>query len=85
MDNLAWAYFECNTGKSGDIASIDFETGGLTPLYNPRTQHWDDHFEMKGPAFVGKTAIGRITIRLLEINHPDQVELRKLIMDVGLW
>jgi 5-methylcytosine-specific restriction endonuclease McrA len=48
LDNLAWACFECNTNKAGDISRYDYETKELTPLYNPRTQLWDDHFEMQG-------------------------------------
>lgn len=60
-------------------------TGELAPLYNPRLQHWDEHFELVGDEIIGKTPIGRITVRLLQMNHPEQVEARRLIIAAGLW
>ena len=38
------------------------------PLFNPRRQKWDRHFRWDGPLLVGRTAIGRTTIRVLQIN-----------------
>lgn len=43
-DNLALACAQCNGHKGSDIASYDDQTGNLTPLFNPRTQQWGDHF-----------------------------------------
>lgn len=63
LDNLAWACFQCNSTKSSDIASYDNNL--LTPLYNPRTQVWDEHFEMDGAIIIGKTPEGRVTVRTL--------------------
>ena len=34
---------------------------------------------------VGKTAIGRTTIYVLDINHPDRVEVRRLLAEAGLF
>jgi 5-methylcytosine-specific restriction endonuclease McrA len=85
LDNLAWACFQCNVTKGSDIASYDSETNELTPLYNPRTDNWNDHFELLNDEVVGKTSIGRVTIRLLQINHPEQVEARRLVIAAGLW
>jgi hypothetical protein len=84
--NLAWACFRCNNGKGRDIASIDEETKQLTPLYNPRTQNWNDHFEMNAEAvIVGKTPIGRVTVRLLEMNRERQIEIRRNLIEEGRW
>jgi hypothetical protein len=83
--NLAWARPHWNRNKETDIASYDFETGDLTPLYNPRTQHWDDHFYMDGPISIGKTPVGRVTLRLLDMNHPDYVEGRRILIELNLW
>ncbi len=52
--NLAWACFQCNVAKGTDIASYDTETGTLTPLYNPRTQSWSEHFELIDAAIVAR-------------------------------
>lgn len=80
-DNLAWACFQCNTTKSSDVAS--YEDGVLVPLFNPGTQNWNDHFEMNGAIIVGKTAIGRVTIRTLQLNHPDQIETRQRLINAN--
>jgi hypothetical protein len=84
-DNLAWACFQCNSTKSGQIASYDFETGELTPLFHPRRDEWADHFELKAGKIIGKTAIGRVTVRILQINHPDNVETRLYLIQSRKW
>ena len=85
LDNLAWSCFLCNVAKGSDVAAYDEDTGNLTPLYNPRTQTWDQHFEMDGSEIVGKTPVGRVTVRLLRMNRPEQVETRRPLIEVGLW
>ena len=83
--NLAWACFQCNIAKGTDVASYDAETRELAPLYNPRKQHWSDHFEMINATIVGKTAAGRVTVRLLQMNEPEQREIRRLLIAAGEW
>jgi len=34
LDNLAFACFQCNRHKGSDIASMDPQTGAITPLFN---------------------------------------------------
>lgn len=85
LDNLAWACFECNVSKGRDVSSYDFVTRQLTPLYHPRKQNWTDHFEFQRAVIVGKTDVGRVTVRILELNHPSQVETRQMLMDIGVW
>lgn len=85
VSNLAWACFACNISKGSDIASYDSDSGELTPLFNPRAQRWEDHFELNDFRIVGKTAVGRVTIRLLQLNHPDQIETRRALAAAGLW
>jgi hypothetical protein len=85
LNNLAWACFECNTCKAGDIASYDTETGELTPFYNPRAHTWDEHFAMDGPTIIGKTPIGRVTIHILQMNVFDHVEMRRYLIEADLW
>ena len=43
------------------------------PLYNPRLNAWEDHFEMQAFVIVGLTAVGRVTTRLLRMNDADRV------------
>ena len=47
-DNLAYACWRCNRHKGTDLGSFDPETNGFSPLFNPRTQVWTDHFEFHG-------------------------------------
>jgi 5-methylcytosine-specific restriction endonuclease McrA len=84
-ENLAWACFNCNTTKSDNIASYDTLTKTLEPLFNPRTQNWNDHFEMRGAEIIGKTPIGRVTVRILQMNDDDQVKFRHYLINAGLW
>lgn len=85
LGNYAWACFQCNSVKSGHVASYDFVTQELTPLYNPRTQQWHDHFELQGALIVGKTPVGRVTVRILNMNSPIQVSARQEIIAAGKW
>jgi hypothetical protein len=85
MENLAWACFECNVSKGRDISSYDPITGELTPLFNPRRQNWADHFALDKWVIVGKTAVGRVTISILLLNHPDQIMTRRQLIEAGVW
>jgi hypothetical protein len=75
-DNLALACVDCNLRKGTNIAGFDPQTGSLTELFHPRNQLWSEHFEWNGILIVGKTAIGRTTIDILDLNSDDRLELR---------
>ena len=77
-DRLAFACDRCNAFKGPNLSSIDPETGDKVDLFNPRTEAWPDHFAVSGGRIVGLTPIGRATARLLNMNDPRRVELRKL-------
>lgn len=84
--NLAWACLDCNVNKGSDIASYDEQTKELTPLFNPRTQQWEDHFELDSLGLMnGKTSVGRVTIRVLDMNEDRRVETRASIIKKGNW
>ncbi len=85
LDNLAWACFQCNVCKGTDIAGIDPSSSDVVGLFNPRRHIWEDHFDVQDAEIVGKTPSGRITVRLLQMNHPDQVEARRFLIKSGLW
>jgi HNH endonuclease len=78
-ENLALCCTLCNRYEGSDIASIDAETGRLTPLFHPRLDRWADHFEFRNGEIMGLTAAGRATIRLLRMNRPARVRERQLI------
>jgi len=74
--NLALACPHCNRFKGPNIAGVDPDTGELTRLFNPRHDRWADHFELRGPRFVGKTPVGRATIDVLAMNATGLVRIR---------
>lgn len=77
LENLAYACPMCNRRKGPNIASIDPDTRTITPLYNLRTQSWDEHFRLhEDGTIIGLTAEGRATVRLLELNEPERVQER---------
>src|SRR5712671_2413710 len=74
--NLALACIDCNLHKGANLAGIDPETGRIVELFNPRTQSWADHFGWEAASVVGRTAVGRTTIRVLEMNSENRVRSR---------
>ncbi|HYV38125.1 MAG TPA: HNH endonuclease signature motif containing protein [Gemmataceae bacterium] len=83
--NLALACFPCNNHKGPNIAGLDPLTKKLTPLFNPRRHKWASHFRWKGPYLVGKTAMGRVAVAVLEINSSERVLLRQALIDEGIF
>lgn len=76
LDNLALACIDCNLHKGTNLTGIDPQTNQVTELFHPRRQRWEDHFAWRGIYVVGKTAVGRTTIRVLNMNSEDQLALR---------
>ena len=75
-DNLALACIDCNLDKGPNLTGIDPKTSEITVLYHPRQNSWDEHFVWAGIYIVGKTAVGRTTVRVLEMNSEEQLILR---------
>ena len=70
-ENLALSCANCNLSKAQVTSAPDPETGNSVPLFNPRTQGWNDHFEWVegGLKVFGKTQIARATIERLGMNR----------------
>jgi 5-methylcytosine-specific restriction endonuclease McrA len=84
-ENLALACVHCNRHKGPNIASFDPVSGQLTPLFNPRTQAWEDHFALEGAYLLPLTPVGRVTVRLLDLNHPDRLQVRQALTEAGRY
>jgi hypothetical protein len=85
FENLALSCRHCNFHKGPNIAGVDPETGKLTRLFNPRSDRWSRHFDWDGPSLIAKTSVGRATLHVLNMNHPDRVEVRRLLIAAGLF
>ena len=84
-NNLSYACTFCNRAKGTDIGSIAPTTGEFTRFFNPRTDHWADHFSLHGVVVEPRTPIGEVTVRLLGYNEPDRILEREAIRDIGRY
>jgi len=84
-DNLALACIRCNRYKGPNVGSFDPETGKLVPFYNPRTQVWQDHFQLDGPVIRPLTPEGRVTVKILCLNDTARIEERELLIKAELY
>jgi hypothetical protein len=74
--NLCLACHWCNFHKGTNIAThVD---GHLVPLFDPRQQSWNDHFEYQADLIAGRTPVGLGTVRLLDMNDDERRELRRM-------
>jgi hypothetical protein len=85
LRNLAIACFHCNSYKGPNIAGIDPQTKRITRLFHPREDKWESHFRWKGAELVGRTAVGRVTIAVLRLNHAERVAIRLALAKAGLF
>ena len=76
-DNLALACVSCSLRKSARELVEDPLTGNVVPIFNPRKQNWDEHFQWDGVNVSGLTAIGRATVSALDMNRPTILEIRR--------
>ena len=74
--NLALACIACNLHKGANLTGIDPETGQVVALFDPRHQPWEEHFGWNGCLLVGLSAIGRTTVRVLNMNAKDRLRVR---------
>ncbi len=87
-DNLALACPHCNAFKWAHTQSADPQTGLIIPLFHPRADPWSEHFRWsrREPTILeGITPKGRATVSRLQMNHPNLVTTRALLMELGLF
>src|SRR5579859_3256581 len=60
--NLCLSCYWCNSYKGSDLSSVDWDVDEqIVPLFNPRQQNWNDHFNLDGSIIKALTATGRVT------------------------
>ncbi len=84
VENLCQACGQCNLHKSSNLTGFDPQTDKLTALFHPRNDDWSEHFTNEGAVIVGLTPIGRTTVRVLNMNDPDRIELRAELLSQGI-
>jgi hypothetical protein len=84
-ENLAYSCVRCNLHKGPNIAGLDPDTGELTRLFNPRTDSWEEHFGWSGHILIGRTPVGRTTVRVLAMNEPTIRAVRAALLLEGTF
>ena len=85
VENLCWSCAQCNAAKGPNVAGHDPATDELVPLFNPRSDRWDDHFGWNGSVLAGRTPVARTTIDVLRINDANRLAHRALLMQAGVF
>jgi 5-methylcytosine-specific restriction endonuclease McrA len=80
--NLAFCCLICNINKGSDIGTILFPTHEFVRFFNPRNDHWSDHFELKNALILPKTKIGEATAKIFQFNMPQRVMRREFLIAV---
>jgi hypothetical protein len=86
LENLARACAGCNGLKQDKTHYYDPVTFQFTRLYHPRKQSWHDHFQWSDDELliIGTSPAGRATVELLQVNRQANINLRQLLIPVGL-
>ena len=85
LDNLALACPSCNLHKADRVSSALDQNSPAVALFHPRTDLWGDHFDWDDYQLIGKTDVGLLTIRLLDLNHERRVKIRQAEQMFGLF
>jgi hypothetical protein len=83
LSNLALSCLHCNSHKGTNLTGIDPHSRRVTRLFHPRRHKWTRHFVWDGPVVVGQTPVGRATVAVLVMNHPDVLEVRRELIAEG--
>jgi HNH endonuclease len=82
-ENLCLACNHCNLHKASNLTGIDPLRGSVTRLFDPRKDRWSDHFYFHAARIVGRTDVGRTTVRVLAMNDSERLELRRQLLEFG--
>jgi len=77
LNNLALSCDRCNAYKGTNLSSIDPDSLEVVSLFNPRKDDWEEHFQITDGYVIGKTACGRATAKLLNMNATRRAQLRR--------
>jgi hypothetical protein len=82
--NLALSCLGCNYNKATKTAFFDPISQSITPLFNPRTMVWQEHFmwDETFTLMIGQTAIGRATVLALKLNRLQLRNLRRALIAI---
>jgi hypothetical protein len=85
IDNLAYTCQPCNRNKGSDVGSIIPQSGQFVRFFNPRTDHWSDHFELNGAIITPLSEIGEVTVKIFRFNDSDRLEERQGLIELDAY
>lgn len=85
LNDLGLACPSCNLHKADRVSAALGHGSVAIALFHPRTDVWSDHFEWDDYQLIGKTDVGLITIRLLDLNHKRRIKIRQSEQMFGLF
>ncbi len=85
FDNLAFACSFCNINKGSDLGTFLDDQTQLVRFYNPRIDHWRDHFTFDEGAIYPLSDIGIATLKIYKFNDANRVIERRLLAQAGLY
>ncbi len=85
LENLALACQGYNGHKSTKTEAFNTISQTTATFYNPRKDSWSEHFVWNEDfiEIIGKTAKGRVTIKVLKLNRQRVMNLRKILVLAG--
>jgi HNH endonuclease len=85
LTNLAYACPDCNYAKGSDVGTFVQDDETLVRFFNPRKDHWDDHFDFDNGLIRGKTDIGKATEQIFRFNEIDRLIFRQQLSELKLY
>lgn len=85
VGNLAYACPHCNQNKGADLTTFIGSYDNIIPLFHPRKDSWFSHFKAVEGTIEALTETGEATIKLLRLNDPERVIIRKILHEVGAF
>lgn len=76
-ENLALACVSCSLRKAARQRAMDPETQNMVPLFHPRQDTWNTHFQWAGFRIFGRTPVGRATVAALHLNRTLILSIRE--------
>lgn len=85
FENLCFSCYRCNLFKGAQTAAVDPLSGETVPLFSPRREHWNEHFDWDGANLhiIGLTSVGRATVVALQLNNSVIVDARRNWVRLG--
>lgn len=85
-ENYCLACRSCNNSKRARVQAVDPVSNQVVPLFNPRTDRWEEHFTWSedGTRIFGLTPCGRATALALQMNNRYSVLARGHWVKSGL-